>query len=424
MVFFILSILSGIGIKAIYEKTSSKKKFIAIFALLMGGIFAEYWFYPYPVAKFEFSQSELNAYKWVKEHSEGAVIEYPVILDNSKQDINCRYMLGSTIHWKPIVNGYSGFIPPTYYKIAQNIKEIPDEEDLEFFRGIGVNTVVLHRYKIPQLFHEYQSGIYGNILKEIDFEDIKILQLKAMPMREGADNIRIKIPESMMAGELMTLEGEINGPFRLATYYPEIIFEFVPKKSGKTITIKKIVPLPLYVPEGKKHRFGISLDLPGNTGEYAIRALYNQKKYTVQLPGEVVKLVEFKTLSNNSPDKLKSELYVSEKEKRVRPNEVIEIIVKALNKGDAVWLSSGRNEHGRVSVGYRILDEDRKEIAGGRSYMNYDVYPGEESIVKLVFQAPENAGNYTLKLDMVSEHVAWFEQQGSEPVFIKIAVKQ
>jgi len=424
MVFFILSILSGIGIKAIYEKTISKKKFILIFALLIVGIFAEYWCYPYPVTKFEFSKSELNAYKWVKGHGDSAVIEYPVILDNSKQDINCRYMLGSTIHWKPIVNGYSGFTPSTYYEIAQNIKEIPGEEDLEFFRGIGVNTVVLHRDKIPKLLNEYQSGNYSDIAKEIDFGDIKILELKEMFLKEGTDKIKIKMPESMIAGELMTLEGEIDGPFRRTNNYPEIIFKFIPKNSGKKITIKKIVPLPLYVPEGKKHKFGILLDLPKNAGEYNIKLLCNQKKYTIALLREFVKLVEFKPLSNNSPDKLKSELYVSEKEKRARPDELIEIIIKTLNKGDAVWLSSGRNDHGRVSVGYRILDEGQKEITGGRSYIPYDVYPGEESIVKLVFQAPENVGNYTLKLDMVSEYVTWFEQQGSKPLFIKIAVKQ
>jgi hypothetical protein len=333
-------------------------------------------------------------------------------------------MLASTLHWKPIVNGYSGFIPPTYYEIARNLQEIPGEKDLAYLRGIGVNTVVLHRDRIPQLLHEYQTGNYGNTGKEVDFGDITILQLKVMSFKEGNDTIRITMPGSMMAGEVMTVKGEVEGPFRFSGSYPQILFTFIPKHPGKTITVKKRVPLPLYVPEGGTHTFGIPLDPDWHAGEYTVASGCDFKKYTLQLSGSQVKVLEFQPLSNNSPGKLKAALSVPEKSMRVSPGEARTVVVKASNTGEAVWLSSARNGQGNVSVGYRIFNERRQEIAGGRSPIPYDLSPGESTLINLVFQAPADKGHYTLQLDMVSEYVTWFEQQGSEPVYKEITVKE
>ena len=50
--------------------------------------------------------------------------------------------------------------------------------------------------------------------------------------------------------------------------------------------------------------------------------------------------------------------------------------------------------------------------------------PGESATVKLELRAPHAPGLYTLKLDMVAQHVCWFEERGSEPLTVQFRVTQ
>jgi hypothetical protein len=57
---------------------------------------------------------------------------------------NAPYVLNSTTHWKPLVNGYSGFVPPGYVGIADQLRGFPDERSRHQLRAIGVSHVVIH----------------------------------------------------------------------------------------------------------------------------------------------------------------------------------------------------------------------------------------------------------------------------------------
>lgn len=61
-------------------------------------------------------------------------------------DFDQRAMLYSTVHWRPIVNGYSGFTPPHYGRLTAVLSEIPRHADLSLstLREIGVTHVIVH----------------------------------------------------------------------------------------------------------------------------------------------------------------------------------------------------------------------------------------------------------------------------------------
>ena len=48
--------------------------------------------------------------------------------------------------------------------------------------------------------------------------------------------------------------------------------------------------------------------------------------------------------------------------------------------------------------------------------------PGESATVKFELKAPHAPGLYTLKLDMVAQHVCWFEERGSTPLKVQFRV--
>lgn len=61
-------------------------------------------------------------------------------------DFDQRAIFYSTVHWKPIVNGYSGFTPPHYGRLTAVLSEIPRHADISLatMREMGVTHVLVH----------------------------------------------------------------------------------------------------------------------------------------------------------------------------------------------------------------------------------------------------------------------------------------
>ncbi len=57
---------------------------------------------------------------------------------------NAAYVLGSTAHFRPLLNGYSGFTPRAYVERAEALREFPDDRALDTLRRAGVTHVIVH----------------------------------------------------------------------------------------------------------------------------------------------------------------------------------------------------------------------------------------------------------------------------------------
>lgn len=76
--------------------------------------------------------------------SGAVVVEIPFHGPRSAQ-FHAHYMLNSTLHWRPLVNGYSGFRPASFYTHAEALQLFPQEQAFEMMRQIGVTHVFVHR---------------------------------------------------------------------------------------------------------------------------------------------------------------------------------------------------------------------------------------------------------------------------------------
>lgn len=72
------------------------------------------------------------------------VVEIPFFGSRSAQ-FHAHYMLNSTKNWQPLVNGYSGFQPASFYQHAEVLQRFPDDSALRMLREIGVTHVFVHR---------------------------------------------------------------------------------------------------------------------------------------------------------------------------------------------------------------------------------------------------------------------------------------
>jgi hypothetical protein len=58
--------------------------------------------------------------------------------------VNAQYMLNSTEHWKPILNGYSGFVPGSYRVHSELLSGFPDATSIAALEARGVTHVFVH----------------------------------------------------------------------------------------------------------------------------------------------------------------------------------------------------------------------------------------------------------------------------------------
>lgn len=107
--------------------------------------------------------------------------------------------------------------------------------------------------------------------------------------------------------------------------------------------------------------------------------------------------------------------------------EELRFIIRLENVGHAVWLrgSESGTAKGDVHLVTHVLNENEEPLSWyhAGAYLPRDIAPGEAVEIEIALRAPDSAGRHTLVFDMVSEHLAWFEDLGSDVVKHELLVK-
>ncbi len=70
------------------------------------------------------------------------------------------YMVYSTLHWKPLVNGYAGIEPRRYVQLRSLLRSFPSAESIAALRAAGTRYVVVHRRGYgPLQWERLQKGM-------------------------------------------------------------------------------------------------------------------------------------------------------------------------------------------------------------------------------------------------------------------------
>lgn len=82
------------------------------------------------------------AYAMLADLPPGAVVEYPFPYHPSDFHNHTVAMFNSIVHWHPLVNGYSDYVPPDFAPIAVPINAFPDPASFQLLRARGVRYVI------------------------------------------------------------------------------------------------------------------------------------------------------------------------------------------------------------------------------------------------------------------------------------------
>jgi hypothetical protein len=159
MVGFSLAVLAGYGATRLVERFRSEPMRRAVLIALGALMLAEYA--STPLEFFVAPRTPPDTYAdLVRDRGDSptaVVFEFPT----SPMD-DPAYLYYSTFHWQSLINGYSGFFPPSYVRLAKAVQNFPDEPSMDAIKSHGARYLVIHgerlygaRYEtlIPELDH-------------------------------------------------------------------------------------------------------------------------------------------------------------------------------------------------------------------------------------------------------------------------------
>lgn len=109
---------------------------------------------------------------------------------------------------------------------------------------------------------------------------------------------------------------------------------------------------------------------------------------------------------------------------RLAPGARLKAHLSVRNTGDTLWLAGQMVRAGVVMPAVKVFNSRGALVTEfhGQPMLPRAVSPGETIELKIVYDVPDGAGAYTLKLDLVDQHVCWFEERGSEPFVLRFEV--
>jgi hypothetical protein len=141
MVGFSLAVLAGYGATRIAERLRSVNARRAVLTAIGVLMLVEYASRPLPLwaAPRQPPQAYADLVRDAGDGPTSVIFEFPT---GAMEDP--EYLYYSTFHWQYLVNGYSGFFPPSYQRIVNAVRGFPDEASMNMIKSHGARYLVIH----------------------------------------------------------------------------------------------------------------------------------------------------------------------------------------------------------------------------------------------------------------------------------------
>jgi hypothetical protein len=152
MVGFSLAVLAGFGLARLCSWIGSRAARVTLVGLLCAAALAEYASRPLPLTTIPGGPPEIywdllrdrgdqpptTIVRHLGDPPPAVIVELPF----GREDPT--YMYYSAFHWQMLLNGYSGFHPPSFFHLFDVLQHFPDDRSLQELDARGARYVVVH----------------------------------------------------------------------------------------------------------------------------------------------------------------------------------------------------------------------------------------------------------------------------------------
>ena len=140
-----LAILTGLGVQAVLTRVSlgplARRAFICI---AIAAMLIEYSNRSIPLS-FGVAAKPADVYQALRVAKPGAIIEFPLPNLDNLPGWDPYFQAWSVWHWRPMLNGYSGFYSTHYQDTVRALSSFPDPDSVDTLRELDVRYVIIHR---------------------------------------------------------------------------------------------------------------------------------------------------------------------------------------------------------------------------------------------------------------------------------------
>lgn len=119
-----------------------------------------------PMSLMDVATPPPEVYRYVQTLQPGVLVELPMPAPWGLPGQDPQYMFWSTVHWNPLVNGYSGHVSPEYVKTLGIMLGFPGDASIERLKALKVRWVLIHE---SQYDHEPFTAMMLKLLVHPEF---------------------------------------------------------------------------------------------------------------------------------------------------------------------------------------------------------------------------------------------------------------
>jgi hypothetical protein len=175
-----LSVLAAFAISRLVDPLPSAARLLACSAIAAAALFELH------VAPFRWEPAlpPSPAYQTLAKMPRGPLAVFPFYSDRPAYPMHTRYMVYSTIHWQPLLNGYSDFIPARFRRESSVLNSFPSQDSFEVLRKWRVRYISLHwpRYGAGEEDVREKLEHYKPYLRVVaEDERVSVYEIKGFP---------------------------------------------------------------------------------------------------------------------------------------------------------------------------------------------------------------------------------------------------
>ena len=158
LVAMLLAVIAGYGVSKVLRRTNRIGRFVLAAMVLAAMVLETRTLVPLTAVPTRPAVVDT----WLRAQSPSVIVELPVPPPNQPfQESEGKPLYHSVFHWQKLVNGTSGFFPPSYLELLDHMRSFPDGESIRYLRARGVRFIVVRQSM-------FEPAVFAHLAEALD----------------------------------------------------------------------------------------------------------------------------------------------------------------------------------------------------------------------------------------------------------------